>query len=84
LIDDLITSGGSILKAAEAVRAEGGVVTDVVVLLDREENGKENLAKDGIKLHYLLKTSEAAHKLNDIGAITEDQLKTILKQVERK
>jgi orotate phosphoribosyltransferase len=84
LIDDLITKGGSILKAAEAVRAEGGVVTDAVVLLDREENGQENLAEDGIKLHYLLTTSEAAHKLYDIGAITEDQRDTILKQVRRK
>jgi orotate phosphoribosyltransferase len=84
LMDDLITSGGSILKAAEAVRAEGGVVTDTVVLLDREENGKENLAKNGINLHYLLTTSEAAYKLYDIGAITEDQLDTILKQVKRK
>ena len=84
LIDDLITRGGSILKAAEAVRAEGGVVTDAVVLLDREENGKENLAKDGIKLHYLLTMSETAQTLHDIGAITEDQLDTILKQVKRK
>jgi orotate phosphoribosyltransferase len=84
LMDDLITSGESILKAAKAVRAEGGVVTDVVVLLDREENGKKNLAKNGIRLHYLLTTSEAAYKLYDIGAITEDQLDTILKQVNRK
>jgi len=84
LIDDLITSGGSILKAAESVRAEGGVISDAVVLLDREENGKENLAKDGIKLHYLLTMSEAAYKLYDIGAITEDQLDTILKQAKRK
>jgi orotate phosphoribosyltransferase len=84
LMDDLITSGESILKAANAVRAEGGVVTDVVVLLDREENGKKNLAKNGIRLHYLLTTSEAAYKLYDIGAITEDQLDTILKQVNRK
>jgi len=84
LIDDLITSGGSILKAAESVRAEGGVISDAVVLLDREETGKENLAKDGIKLHYLLTMSEAAYKLYDIGAITEDQLDTILKQAKRK
>ncbi len=84
LIDDLITSGGSTLKAAEAVRAEGGVVTDAVVLLDREENGKEKLAKEGINLHYLLTTSEAAYKLYDIEAITEDQMKTMLKQVKRK
>ena len=83
LIDDLITKGGSILKAAEAVRAEGGVVTDVAVLLDREENGDENLANDGVKLHYVLTTSELARKLHDIEAITERQLNIILKQVKQ-
>ena len=84
LMDDLITSGGSLRRAAEAVRTEGGVVTDALVLLDREEGGKENLAKDNVKLHYLLTTSEAAHKLYEIGAITEDQLDIVLKQVKRK
>ena len=84
LMDDLITSGGSLLKAAEDVRIEGGVVSDALVLLDREEGGKENLAKDNIKLHYLLTTSEAAYKLHEIGAITEDKLDIILKQVKRK
>jgi orotate phosphoribosyltransferase len=84
LMDDLITKGGSILKAAEAVRAEGGVVTDAMVLMDREENGKQNLAKDGIKLHYLLTTSELAQKLYDIDAITEEQLNTILKRAKKK
>jgi len=84
LMDDLITSGGSLRRAAEAVRAEGGLVADVVVLLDREEGGKENLAKDDMKLHYLLTTSEAAEKLYEIGAITENQLDIVLKQVKRK
>jgi orotate phosphoribosyltransferase len=84
LMDDLITKGGSILKATEAVRAEGGVVTDAIVLIDREENGKQNLAKDGIKLHYLLTTSELARKLHDMDAITNDQLSTILKRAKKK
>jgi len=84
LMDDLITIGGSLRRAAEAIRAEGGVVTDAVVLLDREEGGKENLAKDHVKLHYLLTTSEAAYNLCEIGAITEDQLDIVLKQVKRK
>jgi len=84
LMDDLITKGGSIVKAAEAVRAEGGTVTDAVVLLDREENGETNLAKNGIKLHYLLTTSELASKLHDMDAITKEQLNTILKRVKRK
>jgi len=60
------------------------MVTDAVVLLDREENGEANLAKNGIKLHYLLTTSETAYKLHDMDAITEEQLDTILKQVKRK
>jgi len=84
LMDDLITSGGSLKKAAVAIRAEGGVVTDAIVLLDREEGGKENLARDNVKLHYLLRTSEAAGKLYEIGAITEDQLNIMLKQVRKK
>ena len=60
------------------------MVTDGVVLLDREENGEANLAKNGIKLHYLLTTSELARELYDMDAITEEQLDTILKQVKRK
>jgi orotate phosphoribosyltransferase len=84
LMDDLVTKGGSILKSAEVVRTEGGVVTDAVVLLDREENGKANLTKKGIKLHYLLTTSELAIKMHDMDAITEEQLDTILKQIKRK
>ena len=84
LMDDLITKGGSILKAAESVRAEGGVVTDAVVLMDREENGEDNLAKNGMKLHYLLTTSELARKLHDLDAISEEQLNTILKRAKKK
>ena len=83
LMDDLITKGGSVLKAAEAVRAEGGVVSDAVVLMDREENGKHNLAKDGINLHYLLTTSELAHKMHDMEAITQEQLDTVLNRAKK-
>lgn len=84
LTDDLITSGQSLRKAASAVKAEGGVVNDAVVLVDREEGGSANLAKDNIKLHYLLKVSEAANKLYQMGTINEEQYKTITKQVKKK
>ena len=83
-LDDLITSGKSLLKAASAIRAEGGVIDDAVVLIDREEGGKEKLAKEKIALHYLLKVSEAATTLHRIGAITDMELKTILKQRKEK
>lgn len=83
LIDDLITTGLSLVEAMKAVEAEGGVTTDAVVLLDREEKGKEKLEKNGIKLHALLKMSEIANRLYEIGAIDEMQLKTILKQIKK-
>ena len=84
LLDDLVTTGKSLVKAAKAIRAEGGVVKDAVVLLDREEGGVENLEKEGIKLHALMKASEAANKLCEIGAIDQEQFKTILKQIKRR
>src|SRR3990170_3491951 len=84
LVDDLVTTGLSLRKAAENIRAEGGVVSDALVMLDREEGGKERLLKDNIKLHYLLTASEAATKLYELGTIEEDQLKTILKQTKKK
>jgi orotate phosphoribosyltransferase len=83
LIDDLITTGLSLIEAAKAIEAEGGVTTDVVVLLDREEGGREKLGKKRIRLHSLLKISETANKLYEIGAIDELQLKTILKQIKK-
>ncbi|MFQ6074073.1 MAG: orotate phosphoribosyltransferase [Candidatus Bathyarchaeia archaeon] len=84
LVDDLITTGGSLRKAARAIRAEGGIVTHALVLLDREEGGKQKLAEDNISLHYLLTASEAAKKLYEVGAIDDEQLNTILKQVKKK
>ncbi len=84
LIDDLITTGGSLIKAAKAIRAEGGVVNHALVLLDREEGGRQKLAEDNIHLHYLLTASEAARRLHEAGAIDNEQLKTILMQVKKK
>jgi orotate phosphoribosyltransferase len=83
LIDDLVTTGLTLKKTADAVRAEGGVVTDAVVFLDREEGIKQQLEKSGIRLHALLKISETANTLYEIGAIDKESLKTILKQVKK-
>ena len=83
LVDDLITTGLTLQKAAEAAKAEGGVITDAVVFLDREEGGQQQLQKVGIKLHSLLKISEIANTLFELGAIEEEDLKTILKQIKK-
>jgi orotate phosphoribosyltransferase len=84
LLDDLVTTGLSLRKAAESVRAEGGITTDAVAFLDREEGGKELLEKSGVNLHALLKISEVARTLYEMGTFDEESFKTIMKQVKKK
>jgi orotate phosphoribosyltransferase len=83
LIDDLVTTGLTLKKAADTVRAEGGVVTDAIAFVDREEGGAKQLEKSGINLHPMLKISEIANMLYDSGLIDRESLKTILKQVKK-
>lgn len=83
LVDDLVTTGLNLKKAAHSIKVEGGVVKEAVAFLDREEGGKEKLEKNGIKVHTLLKISEVANTLYEIGAIDEENLKTIMKQVKK-
>jgi orotate phosphoribosyltransferase len=55
IVDDVITSGGSIIKAVERVKAEAGCeMIGALCVVDRESGGKEALAKAGIELSSLL------------------------------
>lgn len=47
VVEDVITTGGSALKAIEAVEAEGGLVLGVLAVVDREEGGREALEAAG-------------------------------------
>lgn len=82
IVDDLITTGKSIIDTVDALRAEGAIVKDALVLIDREEGGKRALAEKGVKLHYLVGIREAAKILYEMNAIDEEQLKAILRQVK--
>lgn len=55
IVDDVLTSGGSILQAVEAARQAGLVVDHALVIVDRQEqDGEKNLEKEGVKLISLL------------------------------
>ena len=80
VIDDLITSGGSIINSIDAIRSAGGIVTDALVLIDRLENGSSLLEKHNVKLHSITDISELAKIMNDSKLITADQFLSIQKQ----
>ena len=66
LIDDVATSGGSILKAADQIEAAGGIMKDAIVILDREQGAGANLKERGITLHALFTAT-------DLGVTEQDK-----------
>jgi orotate phosphoribosyltransferase len=58
IVEDVITSGGSALRACEAVQAEGGEVVGVLALVDREGGGREAIEAAGYPLRTLFGISE--------------------------
>jgi orotate phosphoribosyltransferase len=80
IVDDLITTGKSTGEAIEAIRSEGGLVEDAVVLIDREEGGAKHLKTMGVTLHAFMKISEIAKELYALGAIEESKFQDILRQ----
>ena len=58
VLDDVATSGGSIMKAIEAAREAGAIVDVGLVLVDREEGAEASLAAQGIRLTSIFRASD--------------------------
>ncbi|WP_255194811.1 orotate phosphoribosyltransferase [Halorarius litoreus] len=58
VLEDIATTGQSAVDAVEALREAGVVVNRVLVVVDREEGGRENLADIDVELESLLTASE--------------------------
>jgi len=69
IVEDLVTSAMSCFETIEPLKDLGLEVTDVVVLLDREQGGEANLSKGGIRLHACFKLSELMGNLLKRGSI---------------
>ncbi|HRX05063.1 MAG TPA: orotidine-5'-phosphate decarboxylase, partial [Anaerolineae bacterium] len=73
VIEDLVTSGGSVLRAVETLRNAGLQVTDVVVLIDREQGGPQNVAAAGCQLHAALTMTQVVATLTEAGRLSAEQ-----------
>ncbi|XP_060630990.2 uridine 5'-monophosphate synthase [Anolis sagrei] len=74
IIEDVVTSGSSVLETAEVLRKEGLKVTDAVVLLDREQGGKAVLQKHGIRLHSVCALSQILKILEQQQKVTPEMV----------
>lgn len=83
LVDDLITRGGSKLEAIEILQAANLIVHDVLVLIDREQGGAQDLAEQGYRLHSVLRLTHLLETLKADERITDKQYTAVLTYLER-
>ena len=79
VIEDVVTSGGSVAETVETLTSVGLQVTDAVVLLDREQGGRERLKESGIHLHSVFRVTEILSILHKLGKISD----SIVQDVKR-
>lgn len=79
LVDDVATTGGSLKRAIQVVREEGGRVEAAAVLVDREQGAKELLEKEGVRLLSVMTAKELFQELYTCKRITEEEYGKIMR-----
>lgn len=63
VIEDVITTGGSALKAAEAIKNAGGRISGVLALVDRDEGGREAIERAGFAVLSLTRAADILSRI---------------------
>lgn len=82
IVEDLVTSGSSVFETIEPLKHGGLEVKDIVVLVDRQQGGKDNLENKGYNLHSILTMDEVLEILKEEGKIDEEMFKKVKKFIK--
>lgn len=77
LVEDVITSGQSLLETIPEIEDQGLKVSDIVVVLDREQGGRELLESKGYRVHTLFTITEICKILSEEGKLSQDEVERI-------
>ena len=81
LVTDIITNGYNKLKLIEGIREQGGVIENLISVIDKEEGASANLNKEGITLHSLLTLRGLLDHMRNHSMIEKDRYNQILEQM---
>ena len=73
VVEDVITTGSSALRAVDAVRTAGGTVVGVLALVDREEGGREAIEETGLPVISLVTATQILALLTDANDQSNQQ-----------
>lgn len=77
LIEDLVTKATSSIETIALLRENALKITDVIVLIDREQGGSSALKKEGCRLHAALTISELLGFLKEEGKISVEDFQRV-------
>lgn len=83
LIDDMVTNGFSKVKFIDGIKQSGGIVNDVVIVLDRGQGATENLSEKKINLYSLITLKEVLKFMKEKNLIDEKKYIEILDYLEK-
>jgi orotate phosphoribosyltransferase len=81
IVDDVATTGTSVGHAVEVIRANGGIVEDVVALVNRMEGAEDRLKKLNVRLTAVATVNDIASSLHRAGLIDDNTLESVMKQM---
>jgi|SRR3990170_4935241 len=81
--DDVVSEGLSKLEGIKPLLELGANVKHLLVVVNREQGGKENLEKAGYKVHVLAKISEIVDSLCRSKRISKQQANAVLRYIKK-
>ncbi len=82
VIDDLVTTAKSKFEAIEPITQAGLLVKDIIVLVDREQGGKEQLAEKGYTLHACIPLKKMLKLLLKENKLEREKYEEVLRFIE--
>lgn len=81
LIDDVATTGGSIINGIKELKKAGAKITDAYVIVNRLEGAEKNLLQEGVTLHQIFDVIQVAKILHEQKLIDDSVLDKVKSQV---
>jgi len=83
MIDDVATTGGSVINAIKSLKKSGLVISDTFVIINRMEGASQALEAEGIKMHNLTDILEITKTLHDQNLISDSVLEQVKNQISQ-
>ncbi|MCW4023930.1 MAG: orotate phosphoribosyltransferase [Candidatus Bathyarchaeota archaeon] len=80
--DDVVSEGLSKIEGVKPLTELGGKVKHLMVVVNREQGGKEKLEAAGFQVHALTKISQVVEALQESGKITSHQAQIVLSYIK--